>query len=846
MLPQIPTTRIPATDLRQICAELERCLNAGQASSAEAVLAEHPDLSGDVDAALELIYTEFVTRELLGQRPTPDRYYATFPQWRDELEQLFQIHDTVGANLPAGSSRTSLLDADRISRLDRPTLLDGQEIASAVLRRIANYEVLCEIGRGGMGVVYKARQIGLKRLVALKMILAGMDAGPHERARFHAEAEVAARLHHPNIVQIHEVGEHEGRPFLCLEFVDGVTLEKLLTGIPLPPMDVARLIETLARAMHYAHQQGVVHRDLKPANVLLQITDSKLGIESTEKAALPDLQFAIAKITDFGLARRLPDGDTGAVARTGPTRTGAIVGTPAYMAPEQAAGDGRAIGPAADVHALGAILYELLTGRPPYKGITVLETLEQVRGQDPLPASRLAPALPRDLETICLKCLEKEPARRYVSAAALADELGRFQRGEPILARPTPAWEKAWKWACRRPAVAALLVSLVALTIVALSSVTILWRQTVAALVAVRKERDDKEAELASKLIALAERDWLANDLEAARRHLDECPATHRGPEWQRLHRLCHACLFVLPGEGSIRAVAWDKQGRSVAVGRHAEAIQIWDALTGREGFSVTGSRSGVGELAVNPDGHLIALSSVQLVQITAGVPRSAELKIWDLEARQELSSFVADVQTRHTALSRTGQHLFFGNKVRNLATGKESNSIPGIVNYLESVSLDQTGRLLAIANFRGLRVWDIANAAAVGPEFAHRYITKLIFDPDANRLAVVFRDPKNTKGYVDICDIRSGKVLVELREHAGAIHGADFSPDGRHLATCSADKTVKVWDAGTGKELLTLRGHTAPVLALAFSPDGTRLASGGTEGNVHIWDVRLGNERTE
>jgi tRNA A-37 threonylcarbamoyl transferase component Bud32 len=299
---------------------------------------------------------------------------------------------------------------------------------------VLGYEVLGELGRGGMGVVYKARHVKLGRLVALKMILAAEYAGQEERARFQTEAEAVARLQHPNIVQIYEVGEQDGRPFFSLEFCAGGSLEKKLGGVPLPPQEAARLAETLARAMHAAHEAGVVHRDLKPANVLLA------------KDGTP-------KITDFGLAKKLDE--------AGQTATGAVMGTPSYMAPEQAGGKAKAIGPHTDVYALGAILYEFLTGRPPFRAATKLDTIMQVLSDDPVPPARLQPKVPRDLETICLKCLRKESAKRYASADELADDLRRFLDGAPVRARPTTAPERAVKWVRRHPARAGLIAVVV-------------------------------------------------------------------------------------------------------------------------------------------------------------------------------------------------------------------------------------------------------------------------------------------------------------------------------------------------------------------------------------------------
>jgi tetratricopeptide (TPR) repeat protein len=298
-----------------------------------------------------------------------------------------------------------------------------------------DYEILGELGRGGMGVVYKARHLPLKRAVALKMILAGAHAAPEQLDRFRTEAEAAARLQHPNIVQIYEVGEHDGRHYLALEFLEGGSLAHKLHGLPQPGPDAARLVEVLARAVHFAHERGIVHRDLKPANVLLA------------DGGQP-------KIADFGLAKLLDGG-------TEHTDSGAVLGTAGYMAPEQAGGRSREVGPLADVYSLGAILYELLTGRPPFVGQNFFETLVQVRGATPVPPRRLQPTVPRDLETVCLKCLEKEPRRRYASALALADDLRRFLDGKPVHARRTPPWERAWKWARRHPAGAALAAALV-------------------------------------------------------------------------------------------------------------------------------------------------------------------------------------------------------------------------------------------------------------------------------------------------------------------------------------------------------------------------------------------------
>jgi len=329
--------------------------------------------------------------------------------------------------------------------------------------KVSGYVILGVLGRGGMGVVYKALQPGLNRLVALKMILAGEYAGRREVARFRSEAEAVAQLQHVNIVQIYEVGEDAGRPYFSLEYIDGVSLSKKVNGTPLPPRQAAELLMQLAHAVEYAHQKGIIHRDIKPANVLLTAD-------------------GIPKLTDFGLAKRVQD-------ESGQTRTGTVLGTPSYMPPEQAEGRLQEVGPRSDVYSLGAVLYDMLTGRPPFRGTTMLDTLQMVQKQEPVAPTELQPKVPHDLQTICLTCLHKEPARRYASAAALAEDLRRFLAGEPILARLAGAGERLWRWCRRNPRVAALSAALVFLLVI--------WAITSSALysIAVRNERKAQENE---------------------------------------------------------------------------------------------------------------------------------------------------------------------------------------------------------------------------------------------------------------------------------------------------------------------------------------------------------------
>lgn len=327
---------------------------------------------------------------------------------------------------------------------------------------IDGYVIEGELGRGGMGVVYKARQPKLRRTVAIKMIRAAGLASQEHVARFYAEARAVAALQHVNIVQIHDIGESDTLPYFSLEFVPGSSLDKKLAKQPQPPLEAAAMVETLARAMHYAHQHGIVHRDLKPANVLLS-------------------ENGVPKITDFGLAKEVGED-------SGMSRDGQAMGTPSYMPPEQARGDLAALGPLADVYSLGAILYEMLVGRPPFLGANPYDTLLQVLKKEPLAPSQLVPRLPKDIETICLKCLEKDPAKRYPSAADLAEDCRRYRAGEPILSRPISGPERAWRWCKRNPRVAGLLAAVAGLL------VTVAVGSSVAAVV-ILAERDAKEVQ---------------------------------------------------------------------------------------------------------------------------------------------------------------------------------------------------------------------------------------------------------------------------------------------------------------------------------------------------------------
>jgi hypothetical protein len=432
-----------------------------------------------------------------GRFVVPTELCRDCPELAAELERRVDVLRRVGW-LGEGSPTVSAPDHGTARSAPDAALLPS------VVPILPGYCLEGQLGKGGMGIVYRARQVYAGRVVALKMLRSGREADAADRARFRTEAEAMARLAHPNIVHVYEVGEHEGRPFFSMEFCSGGTLGQRLNGTPLRPREAAQLLETLARAVQAAHDKGVLHRDLKPANILL----ASRGGEASEGATIAaedsgnfrPLADLVPKVTDFGLAKKLDD--------DGQTHSGAVLGTPSYMAPEQASGRTRQAGPETDTYALGAILYECLTGRPPFKGATLTDTLLMVRHDEPVPPSQLQRTTPRDLETICLKCLQKEPGRRYRSAADLADDLARFLRGEPVTARAVGRAERLWRWSRRNPRVAVLLGVLALVVASALVSVTVLWR------------RADEQRRLALASAETARREQEA--AEGQRRRADE------------------------------------------------------------------------------------------------------------------------------------------------------------------------------------------------------------------------------------------------------------------------------------------------------------------------------------
>ena len=483
-----------------LCDQFESAWRAGNRPRLEDCLPqiEEADRLALVRALLNL---ELHYRDRLGEQASAEEYRQRLPEFAALIDSIFSRFETPSPQ--ASSAHTP--GAMPTLRSETQTPVSTVASSAPVIR---GYEILGELGRGGMGVVYQARQIKANRIVALKMILTRAHAGVEQRLRFQIEAEAVARLQHPNIVQLHEVGEHDGLPFFSQEYCAGGSLAERLKAGPLSAQAAAMLVETLAQAVHYAHLRGVVHRDLKPANVLLT---GEPGADATELAAL-------VKIADFSLAKRT-DADDGL------SRTGAVMGTPSYMAPEQAAGQVHDTGPATDVWALGAILYELLTGRPPFLGATPQQTMQQAMSDEPATPSRHNTQVPRDLETIALKCLRKEPKSRYSSAEALAEDLRRWRTGEPIAARPVGGVERLVKWVRRRPVGAALIglvVLLLAGTVAAAILLTYAFNKekiarTDAESARATAEKSKEDAETAriaaerSKEEALASSDFLRN-----------------------------------------------------------------------------------------------------------------------------------------------------------------------------------------------------------------------------------------------------------------------------------------------------------------------------------------------
>ena len=666
------------------------------------------------------------------------------------------------------------------------------------LPAIPGYEVLGELGRGGMGVVYKARQLNLNRLVAIKMVLAGRHAAPTDLVRLLAEAEAAAQLQHPHIVQVHEIGSHARLPFLSLEYADGGSLAQRLNGTPLQPREAATLAETLARAVQYAHTRGVVHRDLKPANVLLSG-----GMETPLGNCVP-------KIADFGLAKRSTVG-------SGMTQTGVILGTPSYIAPEQAEGK-KDVGPPADVYALGAVLYEMLTGRPPFQGPRPMDTIMQVLREEPAPPRRLQPTVPRDLETVCLKCLRKDPRRRYASAEALADDLRRFLDNRAIAARPVGRLERARRRGRRNPAVAGLVAAL--------------------AVVAVAAAR-----------LPLQERVQTLNNLNRASRRKGTSPGSCASR--RRRNRRRRISYGSLPGPGACGPLqpaggpALPRPGGARGAAAIRPSPELRDEVIaclaladlrpalpgeGREAGDPSAVENGPVQLAAVGD----SAGNVRVYRRSDGrdlarLPGLRGPVIWHVTRFSPDGRFLA---VYHPDNAADGVHVV----VWDWRQGKALVEAPDEM-YGGAFNWDAAGRRLAVGRpDKTVVFFDVLQGKSVHRLACGCTPDQLAFDPSGKRLAVTSAFQNN----VQVFDLESDKRIVAW-DHPAGVRGVAWSGDGRRLATGCDTGEGFVWDMDELRQQAVLRGHQKPLIRLAFSPRGDVLASDGWDGRIWLWDPQDG-----
>ena len=725
---------------------------------------------------------------------------------------------THGQAAPApADSGDGAVPPTRLPPAATPSFADSTGRAETTLpRRFGDYELLEEIAHGGMGIVYKARQQigGGTRLVALKMMLAGGQAAPTIIERFLTEARAAATLEHPHIVPIYDVGAVDGQHYFTMQLMPGGSLQQRLAAGPLPPREAARLVHHVAEAVQHAHDQGIIHRDIKPHNILLAFSDASQKRCSPEGFREASLNDSVPKLADFGLVR---------TRESGLSVSGEALGTPSYMPPEQARGELQRIGPPSDVYGLGAVLYALLTGRPPFQSADLFQTMRQVCEEEPLPPRQLNPAVPRDLGTVCLKCLEKEPARRYASAAELAEELGRFARGEPVQARPVGRLERGWRWCRRNPAVAGLL-AVVALTLAlgaGVASVFAVRANNEAARAnekereANRKAADEKRARkdadtsareekkakehaeglLYASQIGLALSQWRDGNVAVARDVLDSTNRQRRGWEYRYLNTLFNHLgqRTFLGHKSDVRSVAFNPDGKRIVSGSQDRMVKVWEAQTGQELLTLNGHTNTVTSVAFSPDGQRIASGS-----------DDRAVKVWDVQ------------------------------------TGQETRSLQGHTSAVTSVAFSPDGQRIASGSKDAtVKVWDAQTGQELLTLNGHtNTVTSVTFSSDGQRIASGSWDTT-----VKVWEAQTGQETLTLKGHTSIVFSVTFSPDGQRIASGSWDETMKVWEAQTGQQILSLKGHANWIFSVAFSPDGKQLASGSRDRTVKVWDARTGQQ---
>ena len=703
------------------------------------------------------------------------------------------------------------------------------------VRYFGEYELIEEIARGGMGVVYKARQINLNRIVALKMILAGQFAGEADVQRFYTEAEAAAQLDHPGIVPIFEIGEHGGQHYFSMGYIEGQSLADRVAEGPMSAKTAAELCARICEAMAYAHERGVIHRDLKPANILL------------DSAGQP-------KVTDFGLAKRTE-------TDSGLTGTGQILGTPSYMPPEQASGKVDEVGPLADVYSLGAILYNTLTGRPPFQAANPMDTLLQVLESDPIAPRQLNPAVDEDLQTVCLKALEKQPGRRYGSAQQLLDELRRYLAGEPIVARPIGRVERTWRWCKRKPALAGLLAVVASFLLllsiggpfVAIQQAEFAQQQlrlkseaelsrdeaegrreeaeTARAQAESAQQRVEKEQKRVAGLlyatrISLAYREWLDSNPVRAQQLLNECPLEERNWEWTYLDDLTRAEELSIFAHNFPASVEFFPSGNALLTrGIVDNQFKKWDTGDGLEQYS-----QGVRDLrSVNvpiDDDHFLIVAGPRIRYV--GTTEGEQETFGDFGVRATAGLLFAK-GTRVATAFADGTIVLY-----RRPSGREIYRTPQKLISERPHVFAPNGRTVAGTENMTVKVWDVKTGETRFEIVGHGMsIEDITFSPDSALIASVDR-----AGSLIITDVKTGHRLQKVAAHAGGVKSVAFSSDGSRIATGSMDRTCRIFDVTSGAELLTIRGHTAPILDIAFDPTGNRIATAAMDGTARIWRI--------
>ncbi len=697
---------------------------------------------------------------------------------------------------------------------------DDSEFAGRT--RFGDYELIEEVARGGMGVVYKARQLSLDRIVAVKMILHGPFSSAEFVHRFRTEARAAAALHHPNIVTIYDVGQHDGQHYYSMEFIEGKNLGDVVRENPLPPRRAAGYVKSMAEAMHYAHECGVLHRDLKPSNVLLDAFDQP-------------------RITDFGLAKLL-------TRDLQLTTTGQALGSPNHMPPEQAAGK-HTIGPQGDIYALGAILYHLVVGRPPFQGQTIQEVLLQAQNAEPIPPRRLNPAVAADLETICLKCLQKEPARRYRSARELADDLRHFLADEPIHARPVGRIEKFTLWCRRRPVLAALSAGLLAAILLGLAGVLWQWRRAEQHAQAESQLRRlaEKSAEtvklnLYAADINLASEAIQDGDYGLARRTLaalkpNQGETDLRGFEWRYLWNICRGDqLATLSGhEWIVTCAAFSPDGKWLASGSADQTVKIWNVNTLENVTTLSAATGSVRSVVFSPDGHFL---------VTSG---RGGTRLWNTANWQCLTNFPGQI----AALNKDGE-LAVGESSPfdwRATSGEISLWNPLTRAHLRTLSkpghalaFSPDGNTLAVAsNPSGIDLWNVDSGECVRQLATSRSVWTIAFAPDGKHLAATTASRE-----AQVWDLGDADSPRALTGHSLTVWSATYSPDGSTIATTSSDQTVRLWDSRTLALKGILHGHNHEVWCATFSPDNRRIATGGKDQKIMLWSGQSPARRDE